>query len=74
MAEPIKVFMFDFPISGQCCLRIEASSPEQALEKFNKGEYEVEMNEWDVDFGWEYNPSVKELMKNCSNKKEIGLR
>jgi len=68
-----KIFHFNYPISGTCDLQIEAKTPEEALEKFNKGEYKLELNDWDVDFGWEYNPTVKELMKNCSNKSELNL-
>jgi len=66
-----KIFHFSYPISGECDLQIEANTPEEALKRFNEGKYRVEINDWDVDFRWDYNPTVEDLMKHCSNKSDF---
>lgn len=66
-----KEFIFQFDISGSCSLIINAKDKNEALQKFNNGDYTLGDAEWDVDFPYHFNPNINELMSYCCNKKEI---
>ena len=59
-----KYYHFSLPISGTCCVTVEAENDEEAVKLFLKDDAEVELNEWNVD--WPRNCeelSVEDIIK-----------